>query len=149
MVGCQIVVPVTFIVVIVASPQYKAQYITHKHKHHGNSAPRKWAFDHEHINLFFALFSLWLRNDFINSFDLTCVSVTPYGVIYHVSTVTEVTAGCLTAPSHYQNQCWYLANEFFGIHPKTIFQRVPRIILCIFSLIMHIRLLPFPQWSMN
>ena len=35
--------------------------------------------------------------------------MTPYGNIYiSMSTLAQVTACCLTAPSHYQNQCWVI-----------------------------------------
>ena len=44
--------------------------------------------------------------------DLThCGLVTPYGVRYLGSTLVQVMACCLTAPSHYLNQSWHIISK--------------------------------------
>ena len=47
----------------------------------------------------------------------------PSGAIYRHkfrSTLAQVMARCLTAPSHYLNQCWL---DIIGIHPSAIFRK--------------------------
>ena len=39
------------------------------------------------------------------------------------STLAQVMACCLTAPSHYMNQCWLIIS---GIHLRTISQEIPQ-----------------------
>ena len=51
----------------------------------------------------------------------------PSGVIWwhkSRSTLAQLMACCLMAPSHYLNQCWPIINEFRGIHYKPISQKV-------------------------
>ena len=45
------------------------------------------------------------------------------------STLAQVMACCLTAPSHYLNQCWLVINGFCGIHMRTFAQGNSHIIL--------------------
>ena len=50
-----------------------------------------------------------------------------------VSTLAQVMAWCLTAPSHYLNQCWFLINflRFFVINLGAISQWVAKLLFCI------------------
>ena len=51
------------------------------------------------------------------------------------STMAQVMACCLTAPSHYLNQCWLLISDFlWQVHPRVIFGRVPKLLFCKMSL---------------
>ena len=38
------------------------------------------------------------------------------------STLAQIMDCCLTAPSHYLNQCWLIINGFYGIQMRSIFQ---------------------------
>ena len=40
------------------------------------------------------------------------------------STLAQVMACCLTAPSHYLNQCWFTRVRSIGIHLSTILQEI-------------------------
>ena len=42
------------------------------------------------------------------------------------STLAQVMAGCLTAPSHYLNQCWLIINLSSDIHVWAISQEMPQ-----------------------
>ena len=58
------------------------------------------------------------------------------------STLTQVMACCLTAPSHYLNQCWLVISGFCGIHVRAIFQEILLISICKMNLeIMILKLL--------
>ena len=46
------------------------------------------------------------------------------------STLAQVRACCLTAPSHYQNQCWLIVNGFHGIHMREVSQEILMISIC-------------------
>ena len=61
------------------------------------------------------------------------------------STLAQVMACCLMAPSHYPNQCWVLINKV--LHLRAISQWVHMILLCIKSLkiILIILLLHLPR----
>ena len=51
------------------------------------------------------------------------------------STLAQVMACCLTALSHYLDQCWLLINEVLQHLPiRTISQRVPKLLFCRMSL---------------
>ena len=49
------------------------------------------------------------------------------------STLSQVMACCLTAPSHYLNQCWLIISEAFncGIHPRASSLEMPETVLAI------------------
>ena len=58
--------------------------------------------------------------------------------------LTQVMACCLTAPSHYLNQSWFLNGEVLCFSPGAISQWVPKLLLCIISLkIIHLKLLAY------
>ena len=62
------------------------------------------------------------------------------------SPLAQVMACCLTAPSHYLNQCWLSLVRFCGIHLRAIQQRAPKYLFYIISLKIRLsKLLPlFP-----
>ena len=56
-------------------------------------------------------------------------SLWPSGAIWrqiYVSTLAQVMACCLMAPSHYLNQCWLLITEVLQHHMKAILYWVPK-----------------------
>ena len=42
------------------------------------------------------------------------------------STLAQVMACCLTAPSHYLNRCWLISKVYSGIHLRTISLEIPQ-----------------------
>ena len=59
--------------------------------------------------------------------DSLLYSLWPSDVIWRQgssSTLAQVMACCLTAPSHYLNQCWLRISEVFGIHMMAISQKM-------------------------
>ena len=52
-----------------------------------------------------------------------CGLVTPYGDKRSGSTLAQVTACCLTAPSHYLNQCWLIISKVLWHSSKNIIIR--------------------------
>ena len=46
--------------------------------------------------------------------------VTPFGNIGSGSTLAQVVACCLTAPSHYLNQCWLIIRDVLGIQLRAL-----------------------------
>ena len=47
--------------------------------------------------------------------------MTPYGNYRYESTMAHVMACCLTAPSHYLNQCWFLISKDLCHQPESNF----------------------------
>ena len=64
------------------------------------------------------------------------------------STLTKVTAFCLTALSHYPNQCWLIINVVRGIHMRTICPKLLMKSICKLSLkITLLKLQPHLAWA--
>ena len=47
------------------------------------------------------------------------------------STLGNVIPCCLTAPSHYLNQCWISLMGFYDIHLRAVLHRVPKLLFCV------------------
>ena len=59
-----------------------------------------------------------------------CGLMMPYGGI----ALGQAMACCLTAPSHYLNQCWLLIGEVLHINLRVISQWVPKLLFCVMNL---------------
>ena len=86
-----------------------------------------------------------------NVLEPQCVnSLWPNDAIWQyksVSTLAQVMACCLTAPSHYLCQCWLLISDLCGIHLRAISQRVAKLLCCIMCLkIILLTLLLYLPW---
>ena len=46
------------------------------------------------------------------------------------STLAQVMACCLMAPSHYPNKCWLIISGLCGIYMREIFQEIPMLSMC-------------------
>ena len=66
------------------------------------------------------------------------------------SALAKLMAFCLMAPSHYLSQCWLPIQSllrFCGIHPRAISQWVPKLLYCIWKIILLKLLPPLPGAS--
>ena len=65
------------------------------------------------------------------------------------STLPHVMDCCLTAQSHYKDQCWLCINDvqFSSMHLRAISQRVPWLLFCMSLQMLFFELLPHLQWS--
>ena len=91
----------------------------------------------QHISfliMYFYIFSLllyqippYIRCYCIDMWWRHCGLVTPYGDIDIGKFVVQVMACCLTAPSHYMKQCWFLVCRDCNIHLRSILQRVRKL----------------------
>ena len=94
----------------------------------GSRMIRHFFIDQCLIDVYPSIFAAWDNTKFSHAFSIN--SLWPSVAIWwHRSgtTLAQVMACCLTAPSHYLNQHWLLIIGFCGIHMRAILQRVTKV----------------------